>query len=164
MEESVDMDALDRRILAELVADGRLSLTDLSDRVQLSLSPCHRRVRRLEREGVISGYHATLNPAALGLEFEALLFITMRSADHETIGAFEGAVQGIPEVVQAQRLFGDPDYLIRVICADLPQYQRLWDEQFSTLPGVQKLTSTLVMKTVVDTRPPLLDEPRSGRQ
>lgn len=157
------MDATDRRILAELVADGRLSLTELSERVQLSLSPCHRRLRNLERDGVISGYHAALDPKKLGLEFEALLFITMRSADHETIGAFEAAVDAIPEVVQAQRLFGDPDYLLRVICADLPQYQRLWDEQFSTLPGVQKLTSTLVMKTVVDNRPPTLDRAPSRR-
>ncbi|MBB1511294.1 MULTISPECIES: Lrp/AsnC family transcriptional regulator [unclassified Tessaracoccus] len=150
------MDAIDRKILAELVEDGRLSLTELADRVQLSLSPCHRRVRKLESDGVIAGYHASLDPKALGLEFEALLFITMRSADHETIDAFERSVHAIPAVVQAQRLFGDPDYLLRILCADLPEYQRLWDEGLSTLPGVQKLVSTLVMKTVVDNRPPPL--------
>lgn len=150
------MDVIDQKILAELQRDGRLSLTELADRVKLSLSPCHRRVRNLEQAGIIAGYHATVNPKALGLEFEALLFITMRSADRDTLDAFEAAVTALPAVVAAHRLFGDPDYLLRILTRNLDAYQRLYDDHLATLPGVQRLTSTLVMKSVIDNRTPPL--------
>lgn len=90
---------------------------------------------------------------ALGLTFEALVFVTMRAADRDTIEAFEQAVAAIPHVLQAQRLFGDPDYLLRVITRDLPGFQTLYDESLAALPGVQRLSSTLVMKSVADNRP-----------
>jgi DNA-binding Lrp family transcriptional regulator len=147
------MDAIDRKILLQLQLDGRLSLTDLAGRVGLSVSPCHRRVRELERTGTIRGYRALVNPAALGLTFEALLFVTMRQEDRDTLLSFEAAVAEVPNVVQAQRLFGDPDYLLRIVTADLGAYQRLEDDVLATLPGVQRLTSTLVMKNVVTERP-----------
>jgi DNA-binding Lrp family transcriptional regulator len=147
------MDDVDRRILAELQENGRLTLTELAERVRLSVSPCHRRLRALERSGVISGYRAHLDAAALGLAFETLVFVTMRAADRDTVEAFEHAVAAIPHVLQAQRLFGDPDYLLRVIAGDLPAFQKLYDERIATLPGVQRLSSTLVMKSVVENRP-----------
>lgn len=147
------MDDLDRAILAELQADGRLTLTDLAERVGLSMSPCHRRLRALERSGVIAGYRARLDPAAVGLTFEALVFVTMRGADRDIILGFESAAGEIPAVVDAQRLFGEPDYLLHVMTADLPAFQQLYDTELSSLPGVQKLTSTLVMKNVVHGRP-----------
>lgn len=146
------MDRTDRKILAELQSDGRLTLTDLAERVGLSMSPCHRRLRALEHAGVIAGYHARLNPAAVGLSFEALIFVTMRGADADTVTRFEQAVAAIPRVLHAQRLFGEPDYLLQVVAADLPAFQQLYDSQLATLPGVQKLTSTLVMKNIVDHR------------
>jgi DNA-binding Lrp family transcriptional regulator len=147
------MDAIDRKILAELEKDGRLTLTDLAARVRLSISPCHRRVRDLESSGAIRGYRAVVDPAAVGLGFEALVFVTMRQEDSDTVAGFEQAVAGIPHVLQAQRLFGDPDYLLRVVAADLAAYRQLYDQHLATLPGVQRLTSTLVMKAVVDNRP-----------
>jgi DNA-binding Lrp family transcriptional regulator len=146
------MDAVDRQILAELQQDGRVTLTELAERIGLSLSPCHRRLRALEHSGAIDGYHAHLNPHALGLTFEALVFVTMRAADRATVDAFEQAVTAVPHVRQAQRLFGDPDYLLRVIAADLPAFQQLYDNRLATLPGVQRLSSTLVMKSVVENR------------
>ena len=146
------MDAVDRQILAELQHDGRVTLTELAERVGLSLSPCHRRLRALEHSGAIDGYHAHLDPNALGLTFEALVFVTMRTADRATVDAFEQAVAAVPHVRQAQRLFGDPDYLLRVIAADLPAFQQLYDDRLATLPGVQRLSSTLVMKSVVENR------------
>ena len=76
----------------------------------------------------------------------------MRQEDRETLLGFEDAVARIPSVVQAHRLFGDPDYLLRVVTADLGAYQRLEDDELSTLPGVQRLNSTLIMKHVVDAR------------
>jgi DNA-binding Lrp family transcriptional regulator len=147
------MDQIDCKILAELQADGRLSVTELADRVGLSLSPCHRRVRALEQSGVISGYHAHLDPTRVGLDFSALVFVTLREGDRHAVAAFEAAVVALPQVVQAQRLFGDPDYLLHVITRDLPAFQQLYDERLSGLPSVQRLTSTLVMKCVVQNRP-----------
>jgi DNA-binding Lrp family transcriptional regulator len=147
------VDALDRKILTELQLDGRLTVTELAARVKLSVSPCHRRLRELERTGAIRGYRAVVDPAAVGLNFEALVFVTLRWEDRDTVAAFEQALAAIPHVMQAQRLFGDPDYLLRVATADLAAYQRLYDQQLTTLPGVQRLTSTLVMKHVVNDRP-----------
>ena len=147
------VDALDQKILAELQQDGRLTVTELAGRVGLSVSPCHRRLRALEQSGAISGYHAHLDANALGLAFEALVFVTMRGGDRDTVDAFEQAVAAIPHVLQAQRLFGDPDYLLRIITRDLPAYQQLYDNRLATLPGVQRLSSTLVMKSVVENRP-----------
>jgi DNA-binding Lrp family transcriptional regulator len=147
------MDAVDRKILAELQRDGRLTITELADRVRLSVSPCHRRLRALENSGAISGYRAQLDAHALGLTFEALVFVTMRASDRSTLEMFEQSVTEIPNVLQAQRLFGDPDYLLRVITRDLTAFQRLYDEQLTALPGVQRLTSTLVMKSVAEGRP-----------
>nr|WP_321269901.1 Lrp/AsnC family transcriptional regulator [uncultured Tolumonas sp.] len=147
------MDNIDRKILAELQSDGRLSVTDLADRIGLSLSPCHRRVRALEQSGVIRGYRAQLDPANLGFSFSALVFVTLREGDRPAVEAFETAVRDVPQIIQAQRLFGDPDYLLHVVSRDLSAFQQLYDEQLSALPSVQRLTSTLVMKNVVQDRP-----------
>jgi DNA-binding Lrp family transcriptional regulator len=147
------VDAIDRKILAVLQEDGRLTITELAARVGLSVSPCHRRLRELERSGTIRGYRAIVDPGALGLTFQALLFVTMRQEDRDTLLGFEEAVTRVPEVVQAQRLFGDPDYLLRIVTADLAAYQQLEDDVLSALPGVQRLNSTLVMKHVVNDRP-----------
>ncbi|HEU5005603.1 MAG TPA: Lrp/AsnC family transcriptional regulator [Jatrophihabitantaceae bacterium] len=147
------MDSIDRKILAQLQEDGRLSLTDLAARVGLTVSPAHRRVRDLERSGAIVGYRAVIDPTTVGLGFEALLFVTMKQADRDTLLAFESAVARIPNVLQAQRLFGDPDYLLRIRTADLDAYAKLEDDVLAGLPGVLRLTSTLVMKNIVTDRP-----------
>lgn len=147
------MDITDQRILAELQKDGRLTVTELAERVGLSVSPCHRRVRALEQSGAIRGYRAELDPATLALKFSALVFITLRDGDRRAVDAFEHAVADVPQVLQAQRLFGDPDYLLHVITRDLAAFRQLYDEHLSALPGVQRLTSTLVMKDVVIDRP-----------
>ncbi|GAY07127.1 Lrp/AsnC family transcriptional regulator [Pseudonocardia sp. N23] len=147
------MDAVDRKILAELQNDGRLTVTELAERVRLSVSPCHRRLRALEASGAISGYRAQLDAPSLGLGFDAVVFVTLRGSDRDTVRGFEDAVVEVPNVIQAQRLFGDPDYVMRVVARDLPAFQELYDEQLSALPGVLRLASTLVMKSVVENRP-----------
>ncbi|WP_433204070.1 Lrp/AsnC family transcriptional regulator [Dactylosporangium sp. CS-047395] len=147
------MDAIDRKMLALLQEEGRLTVTELAGRVGLSVSPCHRRLRDLEEKGVITGYRALVDADALGLKFQALVFVTMRQEDRETLLGFEAAVARIPNVVQAQRLFGDPDYLLRIVTADLAAYQQLEDDVLAVLPGIQRLNSTLVMKQVVADRP-----------
>jgi DNA-binding Lrp family transcriptional regulator len=147
------MDAVDRKIIAELQAEGRLTVTELAERIKLTVAPCHRRLRELERVGVIRGYRAVIDPAALGLGFEVLVYVTMEREDAETIARFESGLAEVAEVRHAERLFGDPDYLVRVAAADIAAYQTLRDEKLATLPGVQRLTSTIVMKRVVDDRP-----------
>jgi DNA-binding Lrp family transcriptional regulator len=147
------MDDIDRRILAELQEHGRLTITELADRVRLTPAPCHRRLRELERSGVITGYRAVLDPAAVGLSFEALVSVTLDRGDAGTVAAFEAALAAVPQVRHAERLFGDPDYLLRVVASDLSDYATLRDQELATLPGVQRITSTIVMKRIVDNRP-----------
>ncbi|WP_338556870.1 Lrp/AsnC family transcriptional regulator [Erwinia sp. E_sp_B04_7] len=147
------MDRMDRRILAELQADGRLSVTELADKVGLSLSPCHRRVKTLEQNGVITGYRANLDPASMGYSFSAIVFVTLSVANRPAVSEFEEAVKDVPQIITAQRLFGDPDYMLQVVSRDLKSFQVLYDEKLSGMPGVQRLNTTLVMKTVVQDRP-----------
>jgi DNA-binding Lrp family transcriptional regulator len=157
------VDHIDRRILAELQEDGRLTVTDLADRVQLTAAPCHRRLRELERTGVITGYRAVLDPAAVGLGFEAIVSVTLDRGDAATVAAFEAALAAIPQIRHAERLFGDPDYLLRAVATDLNDYAELRDQTLATLPGVQRITSTIVMKRIVDNRPLPLPATQSRR-
>ncbi|WP_413098647.1 Lrp/AsnC family transcriptional regulator [Streptomyces sp. Inha503] len=145
------MDAIDRKIIARLQSEGRITLTDLADKVRLSVSRCQRRVRELEAAGIIRGYRAVVDAASMGFGFEVLLFATLTRPDAVT--EFDAALADVPEIIEAQRLFGEPDYLIRVVSADLPSYQRLYESVLIHLPGVRGLNSTIVMKQAVHPRP-----------
>jgi DNA-binding Lrp family transcriptional regulator len=105
----------------------------------------------VELAGAIRGYRAVVDPAAIGLGFEVLVQVTMDREDAATVAGFERGLAEIPEVRHAERLFGDPDYLLRVATADIAAYQTLRDERLATLPGVGRLT--IVMKRVVEDRP-----------
>src|SRR6202167_1010204 len=96
------VDAIDRKILAELQAEGRLTVTELAQRVALSVAPCHRRLRELERTGAVRGYRAVIDPAAFGLGFEVLVSITMDREDAATISEFETALAAVPNVRHAE--------------------------------------------------------------
>jgi DNA-binding Lrp family transcriptional regulator len=137
-------------------------VTELAERVKLTVS-CHRRLRQLEQTGAIRGYRAVVDPAAIGHGFEVLVHVTREREDAETIAKFEGDLATVPEVRHAERLFGDRDYLLRVATVDLAAYQNLRDEKLATLPGVQRLTSTIVMKRIVDERPFPLSPPPTPR-
>lgn len=102
---------------------------------------------------MIRGYHADVDATALGVGFEVVVSVTMEREDASTIEAFETGLSDIPEVIRAERLFGEPDYLLRVMTADIAAYQKLRDEVLARLPGVQRLTSTIVMRTIVGRRP-----------
>ena len=121
--------------------------------MRLTPGPCHRRLRELERSGVITGYRALVNPAAVGLGFEALVQITLERGDAGTVASFEAALAELPQIRHAERLFGDPDYLLRVAARDLDSFATLRDRKLATLPGVHRLTSTIVMKRIIDNRP-----------
>ncbi|UPO76285.1 MULTISPECIES: Lrp/AsnC family transcriptional regulator [Arthrobacter] len=140
------IDDIDREILRLLQIDGRMTATALASEVGLTVAPCHRRIKELERSGVLTGYRAVVDPAAVGLTFQALVFVTLR--DRQQMLTFEDEVGRIEQIVKADRLFGEPDFLLKVIAADLAAYQQFYDEVLVGLPGVEKLTSTIVMKTV----------------
>lgn len=127
-------------------------MTALAEEVGISVSACHRRLREVERSGIITGYRVQVDPVAVGLGFRALVFVTMREGDAEMIEQFEAALRAAPQIVEAHRLFGDPDYLLRVATRDLDSFQRLYDEMLSRLPGVLRLTTTLIMKEIVTDR------------
>ena len=146
------MNKIDKKILAHLQAEGRLSVTELAERIGLSVSPCHRRVKVLEDTGVIQGYRAQLNPELVGLNFSAIIFVTLKDGNRDSLQAFEAAIIDIPQIVQAQRLFGDPDYLLQIMTTNLASFQKLYDEKLSAIPSIQRLTSTIVMKDVVSGR------------
>ncbi|MET8689289.1 Lrp/AsnC family transcriptional regulator [Streptomyces sp. NPDC004732] len=141
------MDEIDRNILRELQNDGRLTNQELAARVGLSASPCMRRVRQLELDGVIQGYRAVVAPEAVGRGFEVLVSIEVRR-DRETVEAFEAALQDIPDVIEAHRLFGSPGCLLRIAVADLAAYERLWIERLTTLAGVTEVNSQIIMKRI----------------
>lgn len=139
------MDQIDRMILRELQDDARLTNQELAQRVSLTPSPCLRRVRELERAGVITGYRAIVDPAAVGRGFEVLVSLEVRH-DREVVEAFEQAIADLPEVIEAYRLFGSPGYQIRIAVADAAAYERVWIEKLTALPGVSDVNSQLIMK------------------
>ncbi|MFI9388480.1 Lrp/AsnC family transcriptional regulator [Kutzneria sp. NPDC052558] len=142
------MDRVDWAIIRHLQAEGRLSNTELADLVGLTPSPCLRRVRALEEAGVITGYHATVDPAALGRAFRVLVHIDMAAQDTATIEAFEEAVGRVDAIEQCLRMFGQPDYHLWVAVADLPAYEQFYMSTLTRLPGVARTNSQFPMKTV----------------
>lgn len=142
------MDDLDRAILCQLQADGRLANNQLADRVGLSPSPCLRRVRNLERAGVIAGYTALLDRDSVDCGYEPLVWVTLTTVSRETMTAFEAAIADVPPIVEALRMMGQPDYLLRVATADPEAFEKLYFDVLARLPHVQTLTSQVAMKVV----------------
>jgi DNA-binding Lrp family transcriptional regulator len=142
------MDALDRAILSHLQQDGRLSNVELAERVRLSPSATLRRVRHLEQSGVITGYRAVIDPSAIGRGYHVTVHATLMLRNRETIEAFEAALVPLEEVIEARRMFGDPDYLIRVAVEDAAAYERFLINTFADLPGLARMTSQFTMKTL----------------
>ncbi|WP_328403608.1 Lrp/AsnC family transcriptional regulator [Streptomyces sp. NBC_00390] len=145
------MDEIDREILRELQNDGRLSNQELAQRVGLTPSPCMRRVRQLEQDGVIQGYRAVIDPEAVERSFEVLVSIEVKR-DREVVEAFEAALQEIPDIIEAYRLFGSPGCLLRIAVADLSAYERLWIEKLTALTGVTEVNSQIIMKRIKEPR------------
>ena len=143
------MDAVDRTILSLIQDNARITAAELAHHTGASSSTCLRRLRALERGGVITGFHTRLDPATVGYGVQVIAFITLDQEDRGTVAALEDGLAAIPQVLSAERLFGDPDFLVRLVAHDLADYQRLRDEHLSELPGVARITSTLVMRTIV---------------
>jgi len=142
------VDAIDRRIVAELEFDGRLSNVELADRIGLSPAPCLRRVRRLESDGVILGYSARIDPGATGRGFEVVLNVDLTRKDRATFEAFESAAAAFDEVTEIRRMFGLPDYVLRVATDSIESYELFLSTKMGDVPGVDKLDSHITMKLI----------------
>jgi len=142
------MDEIDLSILRYLQENGRMSNLELARAIGLSPTPTLRRVRALERSGAIRGYRAIIDPAAVQRSFQVLVWVDLVQGTREIIEAFERALLEIPDVVEAQRLFGEPDYLLRVAVRDSDEYERLYTNRLAALPGVSKARSQIGMKTI----------------
>lgn len=142
------MDQLDHEILAHLQRDGRMSTAELARRIRLSPTPTLRRVRALEEAGVITGYHAHVDPGAVDRSFQVLVWVDLIASTTSYIAAFEDAVVDIDDVLEAHRLFGEPDYLLKVAVRDATAYEQLYTTTLSALPGIRRALSQITMKTV----------------
>ncbi len=147
-----DLDAKDWQILRELQRDGRMTNQDLSARVNLSPSPCLRRVRLLEERGIITGYGAVADPRACGLKVTAFIRITLARHDREAVGRFEARVQDIDEILDCHLLTGEADYLLRVLVADLDAYEDFVRNRLHLIPGIASISTSLVFGTVKESR------------
>jgi DNA-binding Lrp family transcriptional regulator len=146
------VDSIDRAIIEQLQQDGRLTNQELAARIGLTPAPCLRRVRRLEADGVITGYAATIDLAALGLGFEVLLQAEIATKDLATVEAFEARVSAMDEVVELRRMFGLPDYLIRVRTADADAYERWLTTRLLGDPAIARVDSRITMKLIKSLR------------
>jgi Lrp/AsnC family leucine-responsive transcriptional regulator len=145
------LDRTDRRILEQLQADGRLSNQELAERVALSPSPCLRRLRALEKAGVIRGYAALLDPKQIGLELLAYVTVKLEKRGKMPVDQFTRAVQAWPEVIACFSMTGDMDYLMRVQVADLEHYSRFIMDKLLKQPGVVDIKSNFVLERVKET-------------
>ncbi|KRQ23277.1 MULTISPECIES: Lrp/AsnC family transcriptional regulator [Mycobacteroides] len=146
------MDRLDRAIINQLQGSGRLTNQELADRVGLTPAPCLRRVRRLEAEGVITGYTALVNPAALGRDFEVIIYADLVAKDLATVASFEERLVAMDEVAELRRMFGIPDYFIRVQTADLAAYEQWLSIKLMGDPAIARVDSRLTMKLLKSRR------------
>lgn len=148
MSNEVSLDVIDRDILFHLRQDGRLTNVELAKRVGLTPPPCLRRVKRLEEAGVIAGYRAVVDPAALGRGLEVLIDVEIHAQDRGTVEEFEETVASYEEVVEFRRMYGRPDYFLRVAVADHAAYEAFLMGRLSGLPAVSRLESHLTMKEI----------------
>jgi Lrp/AsnC family leucine-responsive transcriptional regulator len=143
-----ELDAIDRRILAELQRDGRLPIVELAERVGLSATPCLRRVKRLESHGVIARYAALVDTGALGIGMQALVEVTLEDHSEAVVAAFEAAVRERQEVVACFAVTGEMDFLLLVHVADMEAYSTFALRTLLRMPGVKGSRSSFIMQTV----------------
>ena len=142
------IDETDNAILDCLQERARISNVELAERVHLSESACLRRVRALEKAGIIAGYSALVDPVQVGLPSAVFVQLTLQRQDQTDLDAFEKAVRMIPEVMECYLMTGEADYLLRVVVPDLRAYERLVLEQLTRIPGVANIKSSFALKQV----------------
>jgi len=145
---TLKLDDLDRKILEYLQSDGRMSLADLADKVGLSPSPCLRRVRNLERAGVISRYVAVLDQRAVGLPVSVFVSIKLEKQRQEQLDRFAKAIARWPEVLECYLMTGPRDYWLRVVVPDLAAYERFVKQKLTRLEGIASIESSFALEQV----------------
>nr|WP_077993843.1 Lrp/AsnC ligand binding domain-containing protein [Bartonella choladocola] len=145
-----EIDRIDNRIIDALVENGRISITELSEKVGLSKTPCQLRLKRLVNEGYITGFRAVLNPAKMGLEHIAFAEVKLSDTREEALRAFNAAVKKIREVEECHMIASSFDYLLKVRTSDIKRYRIVLGEKISTLPYVASTSTFVVMENVVD--------------
>lgn len=143
-----ELDPIDRRILRALQEDGRTTIQTLAERVGLSPSPCLRRVRQLERAGVISGYSANIDQNAVGLPVSVFISIKLERQRADNLDAFGAAISKWPEVMECYLMTGKFDFLLRVVCADLETYEHFLRDRLTQLDGVASIESSFSLGAV----------------
>ena len=147
LHEHMDIDALDAAILAEIQADGRISVAALADRIGLSQAPTYRRLRRLEGVGIVEGYHAKLEPKAVGLGIRALASVKFTTHELQLVEAFERFVLAEPCVLQCDNVTGEVDYMLTVTTRDLEEYER-FTKRIRAVPGVASVHTHISLRRV----------------
>ncbi len=147
----LEIDAIDRRILAALQKEGRITNAELAQKVSLSPSACHRRVQRLEEEGIISGYVALLDARKMERPTTVFVEITLSGQADELLEAFERAVRTIPDVLECHLMAGSADYLLKVVAQDTDDFARIHRQRLAKLPGVAQLHSSFSLRRVAFT-------------
>ena len=141
------LDSIDRRLLAELQAEGRITNVELAQRVGLTAPPCLRRVRALEESGVIRGYHADLDASKLGFAITVFAMVSLRSQAEEDLRAFEAHVKTLPEVRECHMLNGEIDFILKIVSKDLQSFQELLTSERTPAPNVASVKTSLTIRT-----------------
>ena len=142
------MDKFDREILSHLQINGRASFQEVGDAVGLSLSACHKRVKALEKADVIERYAAIVNEEKVGLETSAYVQVRLKDQSQETLDAFEAQVVTHAEIMGCVLMAGDWDYLIRILCNGVQDYERIHHDILTALPGVERVNSSFALRTI----------------
>lgn len=140
-------DRIDRQIMGLLQAEGRMTNVELAERVGLTAPPCLRRVRALEQSGAIRGYHADLDPAALGYSITVFAMVSLTTQAEGALAEFEAHVATIPEVRECHMLNGEIDFILKLVAPDLPTFQDVLTKRLLTAPHVESVKTSLTIRT-----------------
>ena len=147
---STKLDEIDRRILAELQGDGRMTNVELARRVGISAPPCLRRVRVLEEAGYIRGYHADLDPGCLGFDVQVFAMVRLQNQSERDLATFEERVRAWPLVRECHMLNGEIDFILKCVAPDLPSFQHFLTESLTAAPNVASVKTSLVIRGAKD--------------
>jgi Lrp/AsnC family transcriptional regulator, leucine-responsive regulatory protein len=145
----IPLDPIDRRILSQLQADGRMTNNDLASKVGLSPSPCLRRVRQLEADKVITSYVALVDPEKIGLGVTAFVRVRLSHQDDRHLAVFEQAVKGFPEVMECYLMTGEADYQLRVLVRSLEGFEEFLRDRLTRISGVSQVTSSFALRPII---------------
>lgn len=143
-----ELDSFDQAILREMAADGRISVTELAQRIGLSKSPTQARLKRLEKERYITGYRALLDPIRLGLNHVAFVEVRLSDTREKSLSDFNAAVRKVPEIEECHMLAANFDYLLKVRVKDMTAYREVLGEKISSLPHVASTSTYVAMQAV----------------